>query len=363
MHRDITAPAISRRQLMLCASGLALAAACLFGIHWWNTARFMVETDNAYVQADMVTISPFIAGNIVAVEVADNQPIRAGDVLARIDDRDYRMKVAQDEGAVTAAQADIAAQQARLANLQAQTAQQQNIIAGDEAAIAASQADAQFRQMEYQRQLTLVHQQAVSTESMQAAQAASQKADAALQQDRAALAAARDALLILATSHDEAAADLDKSRGMLAETQAALDQAHLYLGRTAIRAPVSGVVGQRSVRAGQYADTGMPLMAIVPDNAYIVANYKETQTNHIRPGQRVKISVDAFGGAVLNGHVESFAPASGAEFAVLPPDNATGNFTKIVQRLPLRIELDPNQPRAAELRPGMSVETIIDTRP
>jgi membrane fusion protein (multidrug efflux system) len=157
-------------------------------------------------------------------------------------------------------------------------------------------------------------------------------------------------------------AGLSQERGVLQQAQAALTLARLALGYTEVRAPVEGIVGERSLRVGQYAEVGAPLLAVVPPDAYVVANYKEVQIDRVRPGQPVDIEVDAFGGAKLEGHVDSFSPASGAQFALLPPDNATGNFTKIVQRIPLRIRLDAGQARAGDLRPGMSVITTIDTR-
>ena len=351
----------SRRQLMTCGCGAALIAACVFGVRWWTTGRFMIETDDAYVRADVVTIAPRVAGDVVAVAVADNQRVRAGDVLARIDDRDYRMRVEQAEGAVASAKANIEAQQARIATFGAQSTQQQSVIEQNGAAVAAREADAHFADLEYQRQSSLSRQKVGSTQNLQSAEAVTRKAAATLAEARATLAASRAYLPVLATQRDAAAADLDKARGALRQAQAALDAASLDLVRTVIRAPIDGQVGQRTVRAGQYADIGTPLMAVVPMSVYVVANYKETQTDRIRPGQSAEIVVDAFGGATIKGHVDGFAPASGAQFALLPPDNATGNFTKIVQRMPLRITVDPGQPRTAELRPGMSVETTVYT--
>ncbi len=351
----------SRRQLVICGCGVAFIAACIFGVRWWTTGRFMIETDDAYVRADVVAIAPRVAGNVVAVAVADNQQVRAGDVLARIDDRDYRMRVAQAEGAVASAKANVEAQQARIATIGAQSKQQQSVIEQDSAAVTAREADAHFADLEYQRQSNLSRQKVGSTENLQSAEAVARKAAAGVAEARATLSASRAYLPVLVTQRDAASADFDKARGALRQAQAALDAALLDLERTVIRAPVDGQVGQRVVRAGQYADIGTPLMAIVPAGTYIIANYKETQTDRIHPGQSVEIVVDAFGGATIKGHVDGFAPASGAQFALLPPDNATGNFTKIVQRMPLRIVVDPGQPRAVELRPGMSVETTVYT--
>jgi len=352
----------SRRHLVAAGGGLTLAAGAAFGLHWWSTGRFMIATDNAYVRADVVTIAPRVAGNVIEVAVADNQRVRAGDILIRIDDRDYRARVEQAEGAVAAAKADAAARQARIANLDALSAQQRNVIAQNAATITAREADAHLAELEYLRQSDLSRHQVTTEKNLQLAEAEARKATAGLAEARARLAASRDHLEVVATDRKVAAAELDKARGLLHQAEAARDAARLDLERTAIRAPVHGQIGRRTARVGQYAEVGAPLLAVVPADAYIVANYKETQTARIRPGQPVEIVVDAFDGAALKGHVDSFAPASGAQFALLPPDNATGNFTKIVQRMPLRIRVDDGQPRAADLRPGMSVQTTIDTR-
>ncbi|WP_030540656.1 HlyD family secretion protein [Sphingobium sp. DC-2] len=352
----------TRRQLLIGGGGLALIVLLVFGLHWLTVGRYMVGTDNAYVRADVVTITPRIAGYVAEVLVADNQRVRAGDVLARIDDRDYRVKVAEAEGVVAAAQAEVAAQEARIANLDAQSQQQRSLLAGNVAGVSASEADARHANLEYGRQMLLKRQEVTSAQKLEAAEADAKKASASLAVAKANLAAQRDRLPVLATERQAALAELDKARAALVQAQAALTLARNALGYTVLRAPTTGVVGQRSLRVGQYAEVGTPLLAVVPDDAYIIANYKETQVGPIHPGQPADIEVDAFGGLVLKGHVESFAPASGAQFALLPPDNATGNFTKIVQRMPVRIRVDPGQARAAGLRPGMSVVTTIDTR-
>lgn len=352
-----------RRLLVLAAGGVAAVGALVFGVHWWTLGRFQIETDNAYVRADVVTIAPRVGGMIVAVEVADNQRVRAGDILARIDDRDYRMKVEQAQGALIEAEAGVAEGQARIANLGARSVQQRSLIARDAAATRAREAEAHLAALQAQRQDTLARQHVTSDQLQQSAQADRSKSAAGVVQARATLAASRAQVQVLATEREAAIASLAKARGMLQQARAALAAAKLDLERTVIRAPVDGTVGQRVLRVGHYADVGTPLMAVVPMAPYVVANYKETQTDRIRPGQNVEVAVDALGGTVLKGRVDSFAPASGAQFALLPPDNATGNFTKIVQRIPLRIRFDAGQARLADLRPGMSVETSVDTRP
>lgn len=214
---------------MTCGCSVALLAACVLGMRWWTTGRFMIETDDAYVRADVVTIAPRVAGDIVAVTVADNQRVRAGDVLARIDDRDYRMRVEQAEGAVASAKADIEAQQARIATLDAQSAQQQSMIEQNSAAVAAREADAHFADLEYQRQSSLARQKVGSVENLQSAEGVTRKAAATLAEARATLAASHAYLAVLATQRDAAVADLDKARGALRQAQAVLDAARLDL--------------------------------------------------------------------------------------------------------------------------------------
>lgn len=353
---------VRRRLLVLAASGGAVIAVIALGINWWAYGRFMIETDNAYVRADVVTIAPRVAGTIVAVAVADNQRVRAGDILARIEDRDYRIKVEQAQGALTMAEAGSAAAQARIANVDARRTQQRSLIARDAAATAAREAQARLADLQMQRQTSLSRQQVTSEEKLQSAQAEKSGTAAGVAQSRAVLSASRAQVDVLATERAAAVADAAKALGMVRQARAALAAARLDLERTVIRAPVDGQVGQRALRVGQYADVGMPLLALVPAAVYVVANYKEIQTERIRPGQSVTVVVDALGGAALKGRVDSLAPASGAQFALLPPDNATGNFTKIVQRIPLRIRFESGQPRLGDLRPGMSAETTVDTR-
>lgn len=349
------------RSTLFIGGGLVLFGSAVFGLRWWTVERFRVSTDDAYVRADIVTVAPRVSGYIVEVGVRDNQTVRAGELLARIDERDYSAKAALAQGAVAAARAEIAAQEARIANLRAQTEQQHDLIAQNAARMAGDEAELRRATLEFQRQRLLAQQEVTSAQRLEVAEADARKAGALAQSSKAALAAQKDHLSVLATEHEAASAALERARGMLEQAEATAQLARLDLEFTAIRAPVDGVVGQRGARVGQYAEVGVPLMAVVPQDAYIIANYKETQLERIRRGQRVEVQVDAFG-AALRGRVDSFAPASGAQFALLPPDNATGNFTKVVQRIPVRIRLEDGQPRAAQLRPGMSVVTAVETK-
>jgi membrane fusion protein (multidrug efflux system) len=263
----------TRRQLLIGGGGLALIVLLVFSLHWLAVGRYMVGTDNAYVRADVVTITPRVAGYVAEVLVADNQRVRAGDVLARIDDRDYNVKVGEAEGVVAAAQAEVAVQEARIANLGAQSQQQRSLIAGNVAGVTASEADALHAGLEYSRQMLLTRQGVTSAQNLEAAVADAKKSSAGLAVAKASLAAQRDRLPVLATERQAAIAGLDKARAALVQAQAALTLARNALGYTVLRAPIAGVVGQRSLRVGQYAEVGTPLLAIVPDDAYVIANY------------------------------------------------------------------------------------------
>ncbi|MBB3226542.1 membrane fusion protein (multidrug efflux system) [Luteibacter sp. Sphag1AF] len=339
------------------AAGVVVLVAAL--MYWWIVARYHESTDDAYVRADIVSVSPRVSGYVATVLVQDNQEVKAGDVLAHIDDRDYAAHVAFATSNVAAAKADIAGREAAITHLDAQAAEQTSQIAAAEAELEAREAAARKASLEMDRQKSLRREQIASEQQWEAAQADAAMSASATAAARARLSAARQALTSLRTDRVRAQAALDGAHAELAKAQASFDLASLDLAHTEIRAPAAGMVGQRSLRAGQYVAVGTPLLAIVPRQTYVVANFKETQLGRVQRGQPVDVEVDALGGRVVHGHVESFAPASGAEFALLPPDNATGNFTKVVQRMPLRIALDGDS--AALLRPGMSVVTTIDT--
>ncbi|WGF87977.1 HlyD family secretion protein [Marinivivus vitaminiproducens] len=319
------------------------------GAQYWTTWQYQVSTDDAYVEADNVTVAPRVSGYIGEVLVADNQPVKAGDVLARIDDRDYRAALDQAQAQAEAAQANTAATRSQLD-------QQRAAIEQAKATVAIDQANLTFAQKDYQRYTDLARRGNGSEQSAQDATARVQSADATLRRDQAAVVSADAELKTLE-------ADLTQAEATVQQRQAELDQAKLNLGYTTITAPTDGVVGNRALRVGQYVEPGTQLMAVVPvQAAYVVANYKETQLTDVRPGQPVDIEVDMFPDVVVHGHVDSLSPASGQAFALLPPDNATGNFTKIVQRVPVKIVVPPDNPLAGQLRPGMSVIPTIDIR-
>jgi len=341
----------SLKQLLIAGGALLfVAAAAGCGNYYWTIGRFLVSTDDAYVQAHSVLISPKVSGYISEVPVDDNQAVKAGQVIARIDPRDY-------DTALDQARANVAAAQASIETLNQQIAQQRLVVEQDRQQVASDQAALVYSQQDYQRYTILAKDGYGSVQRAQQAQADIREKDAMQQHDIAVVAAAEKQIGVFE-------AQLAQANATLAQQQAMEHQAQLNLSYTAITAPVDGTVGVRTLRVGEYVQAGTQLMAVVPLQAvYIVANYKETQLTNVRPGQSATIDVDTFPGAKIHGHVDSLAPASGQEFALLPPDNATGNFTKIVQRIPLKIVVDEDDPLVGKLRPGMSVEPTIDTKP
>ncbi|HET6237957.1 MAG TPA: HlyD family secretion protein [Acetobacteraceae bacterium] len=338
------------KRLLLAAAALGIVAAGgVYGRDWWTVGRFQVETDDAYVAADSVLVSPKVSGYLDQVLVEDNQKVHAGQVVARIDDRDYRTALDQTRADVAAARADID-------NLRQEIEQQAMTIDQARALVAADQAAVVFSEQQRVRYTDLARTGAGTVQQAQQYQADIQQKQAALVHDQAGIGVALKQVDVLR-------AQLARAQAALAQRQAMEHQAELNLSYTTITAPLDGTVGVRTLRVGQYVQAGTQLMALVPLQAvYVTANYKETQLTDVRPGQPVTIGVDTFPDAVVHGHVDSIAPAAGQEFSLLPPDNATGNFTKIVQRIPVKIDIDPHDPLAGMLRPGMSVEPTIDTK-
>ncbi len=338
------------RRLLL--SGLLLAiglGAAWYGYRWWTVGRFIESTDDAYVGGEVTVIAPKVAGLIAEVAVTDNQAVHAGDLLVKLDDRDYRAALAKATGAV-------AAQQAALANLDATRRLQESMIAQAEAEVAAAEAEVARSRSDVERYRRLASDQWASLQRFQQADADNRKAIAAADKARAALAAAQRRLDVIDTQKQEAQA-------ALAQAVADRDLAQLNLGFTELRAPIDGTIGNRSARTGAYATVGAQLISLVPARGlWVDANFKESQLAHIRPGLPASIEADVLPGQVFHGHVASLAPATGAQFSVLPPENATGNFTKIVQRVPVRILLDGDASMLGSLRPGLSVTAGVDKR-
>jgi membrane fusion protein (multidrug efflux system) len=347
--RRLSTRARKRLAIALLGSVVALGAA-RYGYDWWSVGRFIESTDDAYVGGDITVIAPKVAGFIVELAVTDNQPVRAGDLLARLDDRDYRAALAKAEGVVAAAQA-------MLANLDANRRLQEAVIAQSRAEVAASEAELARAHFDLARYRQLVSDQFASAQRFQQADADHKKGLAGADKARAALAAAQSQLDVIDTQKQQAEA-------AHAQAVAERDLARLNLGYTELRAPIDGVVGNRGARTGSYATVGAQLMSLVPSKGlWVDANFKESQLARMRPGLPVTIAADVLPGEIFHGHVASLAPATGAQFSVLPPENATGNFTKIVQRVPVRVQLDGEASALGRLRPGLSVTAEVDERP
>ena len=307
------------------------------------------STNDAYVTADYTVVAPKVSGFIKAVHVEDNQQVKAGQVLAQIDDRDF-------QAALAAADAQLLMSRAQYQNARATLERQASLIAQAQATVAADEAALAFANHELTRHTRLAEQGAGTVQNAQQARSRVDQAQARLANTRAALAAARKQVDILS-------AQVEAAQGGLKHAEAALDRARLDLSYTQIVAPIDGMVGERAVRVGAYVNPGARLLSVVPlAQAYVVGNFQETQLTHVQPGQAVLVSVDTFAGEQLRGHVQSVAPATGLTFAAVKPDNATGNFTKVVQRIPVKIVLDADQPLLSRLRVGMSVIAKIDTQ-
>lgn len=339
-----------RKVLLACAIPLGLGVAIACVVYYFTSARFVVSTDDSYVQADSTIVASRVSGYISAVRVQDGQPVRAGEILARIDDREF-------SAALDQARADARAAQAEVDDLRAQLAQQNTLIVRARANVAASESAVDVARLNQVRYRKMADIGFGSQQQSQEADALARERSADLQRDRAAHASTQQQVLVLRAKLDRAQALVERARAM--ERRSALD-----LSYTTIIAPIDGVVAARTVRLGQYVQAGTQLTALVPlAQVYVTANFKETQLTRVRAGEPVGLRVDTFPGSRLRGCVDSLAPASGLEFSLLPPDNATGNFTKIVQRIPVKIVLAPHQALIGSLRAGMSVEASIDTRP
>jgi membrane fusion protein (multidrug efflux system) len=335
-----------RRLLMAGAALAVLAGASWYGWDYWTVGRFLVSTDDAYVKADNTTVAPKVSGYLREVLVGDNERVSAGQMLARIDDRDFQVALDQ-------ARADVAAAEAAIASKRAQLEVQQAIIDAAKATLDVDTASATFTNQENKRYTDLAATGFGSVQNAQAAQSRDASALAAIARDKANLASALKQVELLKSEIAQAVAAVSRANALQR-------QAELNLSYTTIIAPIDGVVGNRTLRPGQFVQAGTQLMSLVPaSGAYVIANFKETQLTNVQAGQPVEIDVDMFPGKPVHGHVDSLAPASGQEFALLPPDNATGNFTKVVQRIPVKIALDSS---SIELRPGMSVIPRIQTQ-
>ncbi|MET3911868.1 membrane fusion protein (multidrug efflux system) [Bradyrhizobium sp. S3.3.6] len=341
----------SRLAIPLLAVIVALAFVALATLRFdeWVGNAVVQTTNDAYVRAELTRLASRVSGEVLTVAVTDFQRVKAGDLLIQIDPADYQAQVAQSEAAVAAAQAV-------LDNLANQIELQYATIAQAEASRLSAEALEVEAKQEQERQQSLSQSEAGTRQRLEQAVAGLAKAQADVRASRAVIAAQQHQLEVLQGTKKQRAADLDATKATLASVK-------LKLGYTRITAPFDGVVGERQVQPGDYVNIGTNLINVVPlPQVYVIANYKETQLTHVEPGQPVEITVDSFPREKLRGRVERIAPATGAQVALLPPDNATGNFTKVVQRIPVRIQFDDNQPLLARLVPGMSVVTSIDTK-
>ncbi|HVW73663.1 MAG TPA: HlyD family secretion protein [Rhizomicrobium sp.] len=338
----------TRRILLL--AGMALGVIALaWAVEWFVRGRYLQSTDDAYLKADAVTIAPTVSGYVQRVFVGDNQVVKAGQPLLQVDTRTYNAALAQ-------AQATVDARRADLERARAESDQQQATIAQAAAQLAVSAAAARFAAEQVDRYTPLAASGADTHERLDQLKDTRDQALATQKANAAALQSARRQLVTLAAATAQAKAQLEAA-------QASLHQSQIDLGHTLIRSTIAGRVGDRTVRVGQYVQPGTRLMSIVPvEQLYITANFKETQIGRMRPGQPVDIGVDALPDAHIRGNVESFAPGTGAQFALLPPENATGNFTKIVQRVPVRISVEASEAARRILVPGLSVTVTVDTK-
>jgi membrane fusion protein, multidrug efflux system len=342
---------LALRLVVLAAAGIIVG---LFATQWdrWVGGSIRQTTDDAYVQGDITPLSAQVDGYVREVPVEDFQYVKKGDLLFQIEDDDYQARVAQAEADATAAQAAIENVKARKAAQKALVAQAQDTITG-------TQANLVRAQLEDTRQRKLLETTFGTQQRVEQTDAAEKQLAATLASNQAALDEQQRQLAVLDTQEEQLRADAKAK-------QAALDLAKINLDHTRITAPVDGEVSQRGVFTGQYVHAGTQLITVVPlSNVWVIANYKETQLTHVVVGQGAEIRIDTFPGVVVKAKVDSISPASGSQFSLLPPDNATGNFTKVVQRIPVKLVLNPDNPLAGRLRPGMSVEATIltDTTP
>jgi membrane fusion protein, multidrug efflux system len=319
------------------------------------------STDNAYLRADAAIASPRIEGYLSRIMVHENQRISGGDILIELDDRNYRARVAQAAAERDARRAQVAADRAALESLIPQRALQDSVIEQSKASLAVAAAEAERAKLDYDRYKSLKETAVSSVQRFETATSVHLKADAEHLRGKAALQAEQRRLPLLDNEQRKAEARLKQSEAELRRAEAALALAKNDLDDCRLRAPFDGIVGNLSARVGEFVRPGTALLTVVPTKAYVVANFKETQVAKMRPGQPVSISVDAYTGLHLKGRVDSIAPATGSEFSILPPENATGNFTKIVQRVPVRIAVTNPAATPRQLRAGLSVFVSVNT--
>lgn len=339
----------AKRFLLAFVAVLAVLGAVVTGQHWWTVGRFNESTDDAYVGGDVTVIAPKVAGFVSKLNVVDNQPVHAGDLLLKLDDRDYVAALAKAEAAVEM-------RKSALTNLDATRRLQEAVVSQAQASIAATDAEIVRTHDDQVRFSGLLNSRAVSVQEFQKADADYKKAIAAGEKSHAELIAAQRQLEVVDTRKLQEQAALQQA---IAER----DLAQLNENYTELRAPIDGIVGNRSAQVGGYATVGAQLISLVPVHGlWVDANFKESQLARIRPGSPATVKIDSIPGKGFQGHVISVAPATGAQFSILPPENATGNFTKIVQRVTVRIVLNDESAALGQLRPGLSVTAKVNTK-
>jgi membrane fusion protein, multidrug efflux system len=357
-------PRRSIRSLILPA--IVLAAVGFGGMKaydWFVNGRFLVSTDDAYVGADTAVIAAKVAGHVALVAAAENSHVRAGDLLVKIDDGDYQLAVASAKNKIATQDATIARIARQVEAQRAVIAQAQAQVEAAQAQLAAGEADKRRAALEFDRSEKLAETNYGSQQRLEQATADRAKTAASLVGAGASAAAATAAENGARANLDVLAAQKTEAERTRGELETALAKAERDLGFTTIVAPFDGVVGNRAAQLGEYVQPGTRLLALVPlTSAYVDANFKETQLASIHPGQKVDVAVDSLDGRVIEGVVTSVAPASGSQFSLLPPDNATGNFTKVVQRVAVRIALPPEALQSGDIRPGLSVVASVRTR-
>ena len=339
-----------RRALLAVLTGVSMAAGARFGYNWWTVGRFIETTNDAYVGGDVTPISPHVAGFVAEIQVKDNDYVRAGQPLIRLDDRDFR-------AALDHANAIIGQRQATLASLDARARSQESVIQQAQADVDAKTAQATFADADDSRYRRLADTGYGSRQNAERALALNNAAQSALVASRAGVDAARQQLAVTN-------AEIIEARAAVAQAEADLRSAQLNLGYTDIRSPIDGYVANRAAQVGAFVSTGSYLVTVIPaHDLWVEANFKEDQLERMTPGEAVTVLADTLPDHVFHGRVDSLAHGTGAVFSVIPPENATGNFTKIVQRVPVRIALDPDDPMLQSLRPGLSTTVSVDTRP
>ncbi|HCU2048888.1 HlyD family secretion protein [Pseudomonas aeruginosa] len=341
-------PAQLKRRLTVFLVAVGLIALA-FLLHWWFIGRHVESTDNAYVQGEITRVASQLGARVEEVLVRDNQHVDKGQLLVRLEDADFKL-------AVERAQAALATREAELAQARSKLVQQGSLIAASAADVNASQATLGRAQIDLNRAEALRKPGYVSEERVTTLTADNHVALSQLAKARADLEAQR-------VQRDTLGAEIKRLEAQIASARTELAQAEINLSRTLIHSPISGLVGQRSARNGQYVQVGTHLLSLVPDeDIWVQANFKETQVGRMHDGQKARLTFDAFPDTPIDGRIDSLFAASGAQFSLLPPDNATGNFTKVVQRIPVKIVFDADNPLHGRIRPGMSVEAEVELR-